>query len=149
MWMHRHPNVTYLQKFGVQAYVLNQTPNKDKFAPKRRYIHWILKNFQDLSYIGIFQEKSTSRNVKFLWYFPSINQSPGSTTTIEGEIGGNNVSKQVDHHDALPQVESTGNCYNSPQEDTQIQDEHASEENLSDSSIDAGDEMQRASRTNM
>jgi len=28
------PNVTYLQKFGVQAYVLDQTPNKDKFVPK-------------------------------------------------------------------------------------------------------------------
>jgi len=94
--MRRRLNVTYLQKFGIKAYVLDQTSNKNKFAPKG--IEGIFIGYSEISKAYV--------------------ESPGSTTTIEGEIGGNNVLKQVDHHDDLSQVESTGNRCNSPREDT-------------------------------
>jgi len=85
--------------------------------------------------MGTFREKST--------YIPQCKIPMGFSickpvtrfNTIQEEIGDNNISKQVDHHD-LPQVESIGNRCNSLPKDIEMQDEHASEENLSNSSID-------------
>jgi len=147
MWTRRRPNLRYMRKFGVKVYVLDQTPNKDKFAP--RGMEGIFIGYSEASKayrVWVPSEKRvrTSRNVKFLWDFPSVELSPHLTDAIEGEVGVNNTPKQMDQQNSLPQVESIGNRQARPHEDTEIQEEHVSEESLSDASTDAGEETRRA-----
>lgn len=144
---HKRPNVSHLQKFGVKAYVLDQTPNKDKFAPKG--IEGIFVGYFDTSkayriWIPFEKKVRTSRNVKFLWDFPSGNNLPNKVASHDRESSYNDVSNQEDQHAIIPHIESTNQRSTSAYEDIEIQEENIVRGNNLSSSADAGDEMRQA-----
>lgn len=86
MWTGKRPNVNHLQKFGVGAYVLDKTPNKDKLAP--RGVEGIFVGYSETSkayriWIPAERKVRVTRDIKFKTEF-GINKSPQLWRTIQG-----------------------------------------------------------------